>query len=339
MIFSDEEKQYYSRQNLLSEVSIEKQWQLKQSSVLVVGAGGLGATVLQILARAGVGKIGVVDFDTIDITNIHRQILYTYADVGKYKVDVAVENLKHINPFIHIEPYQLKISNTNVVELISNYDIVVDATDNFDAIYLINDACVLNNKILVFAAVQQHVGQVAVFNFNGSCNYRDVFPEIPMQLNNCNSIGVLNTAVNIIGTLQANEAFKVILELDNILCNKLLIYDVLNNTQQLLNIKKQYNFQFKNLKHHNKDISEIDVDDLAQLNPLEYYLIDVRSAYEHQQENIGGLNFPLGILEDKLQELDKNKQIIFYCNTNVRSKTAAKVARKIGFENVIILSR
>jgi molybdopterin/thiamine biosynthesis adenylyltransferase/rhodanese-related sulfurtransferase len=329
MKLSEDEIAYYSRQILLHDFSIEKQLLLKQASVFVIGAGGLGCTVLQMLASAGVGIIGVLDYDVIEVSNLNRQILYTQHDVGQTKAEVASKRLRAINPYIEINSFAEKLNAENIKSIIQEYDIVVDATDNFDTKYLINDACVLYQKTLVFAAVQQYEGQVAVFNYHNSCNYRDIFPEIPNHDNNCNTVGVLNTAVNIIGTLQATEVLKIILKAENILQNKILIYHVLNNNFRIINISKQYDFIFKDLNHHIKKIpNSITIEELSNLPKDDYILIDVRTAFEHKQENKGGINIPLENLEEELQKMNANKMLVFYCNTNVRSQKAIKIANK-----------
>lgn len=339
MIFTEEEIQYYSRQNLVSVFSVEKQQLLKNARVVVVGAGGLGTTVLQILARAGVGNIGVVDYDKIEISNIHRQILYTYHDIGQYKVDVASTQLQKINPFIAIHEHNLRVSASTIFDLFSNYDIVVDASDNFETKYLINDACVLYNKTLVFAAVQQTEGQVAVFNYNNnSTNYRDIFPIQPKQWNDCNTIGVINTAVNIIGTLQANEVLKIILHLDDVLFDKMLTYDVLSGSQQVFGITEKQAFSYTDLAHHHV-VKQISEKDLATMKPEEYRLIDVRSAYEHKKDNGLGVNIPLETIEEKLMEFNKSTLLIFYCNSQNRSRHAAQIAENIGFKQVFTLAK
>ena len=225
----------YSRQMILDEIGYAGQEKITNARVLVIGAGGLGCPILKYLASCGVGTLGIVDFDKIEIHNLHRQILYDVADVGKQKVTVAKEKLNNSYPHITIEIYNELLNEENAQKLISNYDIIVDGSDNFHTRYLVNDTCVQLHKPLVYGSIYNYEGQVSVFNVNGSKHLRDIFPEAPNNedVPNCNENGVLGTLPATIGSIMAHETIKLILGLPT-LTNQLLIIDTLTwNTSKL----------------------------------------------------------------------------------------------------------
>ncbi|QSB26799.1 HesA/MoeB/ThiF family protein [Flavobacterium sp. CLA17] len=219
----------YNRQTILPEIGDEGQGKIKKASVLVIGAGGLGCPVLQYLSTAGVGTIGIVDFDTIEIHNLHRQILYTENEIGLPKASTAKKVLEKLNPLIQVIAIEEKITPENASELIQYYDIIIDGSDNFKTRYLVNDTCVSLKKTLVYGSILKFDGQLAVFNHKGSKNLRDLFPEMPdpKDVPNCNMNGVLGTLPGIIGTMMAHETLKVILELPS-LKNELVLFNTLN---------------------------------------------------------------------------------------------------------------
>lgn len=219
----------YNRQTILPEIGDEGQEKLKKAKVLVIGAGGLGCPVLQYISTAGVGSIGIIDFDTIEIHNLHRQILYTENEIGQLKAVVAKEVLSELNPLIKVEAITEKLTLENASKIIEQYDIVVDGCDNFTTRYLVNDTCVALQKPLVYGSILKFEGQVAVFNHNGSKNLRDLFPEMPdpKDVPNCNLNGVLGTLPGMIGTMMAHETLKLILELPT-LKNELVLFNTLN---------------------------------------------------------------------------------------------------------------
>lgn len=225
----------YQRQLILKGFGAEAQQKLLSASVLVIGAGGLGCPVLQYLTAAGVGSIGIVDDDVVALSNLHRQVLYNVQMIGKPKVSCAVEVLQQLNPQVKFNIYNERLTNRNVVTILSSYDLVIDGSDNFATRYVVNDACVLLNKPLIYGAVSQYEGQVAVFNVQQenerSANYRDLFPHPPKQgeVLNCEEAGVLGVVPGIIGTMMANEAIKVITETGEPLINQLLTYDARSN--------------------------------------------------------------------------------------------------------------
>ena len=219
----------YNRQTILPEIGDEGQEKLKKAKVLVIGAGGLGCPVLQYIATAGVGFIGIMDFDTIEIHNLHRQILYTENEIGKEKSLIAKEVVSKLNPLIEVVAINVKLTSENASKIIQHYDVIVDGSDNFATRYLVNDTCVEFHKPLVYGSILKFEGQVAVFNHNGNKNLRDLFPEMPdsKEVPNCNLNGVLGTLPGIIGTMMAHETLKLILELPT-LKNELVLFNTLN---------------------------------------------------------------------------------------------------------------
>ncbi|MNX29694.1 putative adenylyltransferase/sulfurtransferase MoeZ [compost metagenome] len=219
----------YNRQTILPEIRDEGQEKLKKARVLVIGAGGLGCPILQYIATAGVGFIGIMDFDTIEIHNLHRQILYTENEIGKEKSLVAKKVVSKLNPLIQIEAINEKLTLDNAPAIIQQYDVIVDGSDNFATRYLVNDTCVQFQKPLVYGSILKFEGQIAIFNHNGSKNLRDLFPEMPdpKEVPNCNLNGVLGTLPGIMGTMMAHETLKLILELPT-LKNELVLFNTLN---------------------------------------------------------------------------------------------------------------
>ena len=228
-MLSKKEIQRYSKQLLIPEIGMKGQERLKNAKVLVIGAGGLGCPVLQYLAAAGIGKIGIVDFDIIDESNLQRQVLYTTQDVGKIKAVVASEKIALLNPLIDIKTWNCKLEPGNAIEIISGFDIVVDCTDNFETRYLINDACVLLNKPFVYGGIHKFEGQLSVFNYLTGPTYRCAFPEThseEIQLN-CSITGVIGTLPGIVGTLQANEVIKIITGVGEVFSGKIMLFNAL----------------------------------------------------------------------------------------------------------------
>ncbi|MEW6468508.1 MAG: HesA/MoeB/ThiF family protein [Bacteroidota bacterium] len=230
--FSKDELIRYSRQLMLGEIGIAGQQKIRAAKVLVVGAGGLGCPLLQYLCGAGVGAIGIVDFDTVELHNLHRQILYGSNDVGKPKAAVAAEKLKSQNPHVQLNVHETMLDEKNAEDIISAYDIVADGSDNFMTRYLVNDACVKLNKPLVYGSIFRFEGQLAVFNYKGGSNLRDIYPQPPdpEEVPNCSETGVLGMVPGIIGTYMALNVIQVILGKTGI-SDKLILFDLLGNTQ------------------------------------------------------------------------------------------------------------
>jgi molybdopterin/thiamine biosynthesis adenylyltransferase/rhodanese-related sulfurtransferase len=355
-VLSTEEKLRYDRHLLLPEIGMEGQHKLKNASVLVIGAGGLGCPALLYLAAAGVGKIGIVDFDVVDISNLPRQILFSAEDAGKKKCIVAKEKLEKQNPFIQIQSYDVKLSPDNAFEIIYDYQIVVDGSDNFPTRYLLNDLCVKLDKPLVSGSVFKFSGQVGVFNLNGSGSYRCLFPHPPSpeEMPDCDTIGVLGVLPGIIGAMQASEAIKIITGFGDVLANQLMILDLKKNQQQLISYtpNEEIILQTKNLpvltdeeyqlfcspkKDDPLEVKEILPEKLKQMirEQADFELIDVREQHERSVISLGGELFPLNTLLQHANEISKEKQVIFYCKTGARSQAGIRqLQEEFGFRNL-----
>ena len=336
----------YQRQIILKEFGEAGQQKLQQSKVLVIGAGGLGCPALQYLAAAGVGTIGIVDDDVISISNLHRQVLYSTFDIGCSKAEKAKHTLTRLNPDINIIAHNERLTTQNALAIIGAYDIVIDGTDNFASRYLINDACVLLSKPLVYGAVSQFEGQVAIFNYqnkNGevSVNYRDLFPNPPKdgEVLNCAEAGVLGVLPGIIGTMQANETIKLITGMGEPLINSLLTYNALNNRVYEISLtarkenttqipKTKTGFQQMNydwLCSSNNHQFEIDAAAFDHLRDTESVdIIDVREPGELPVPV--GFNYtqiPLSQFKGKTDTI-KNERVIVFCQSGKRSLQAAQ---------------
>jgi molybdopterin/thiamine biosynthesis adenylyltransferase/rhodanese-related sulfurtransferase len=340
-MFNSEELKRYSRHLLLSEIGEEGQRNLKAAKVLVVGAGGLGCPVLQYLAAAGVGTIGIVDYDVVEESNLQRQILYTSEDVGKPKAIVAKTKLAAQNPHIIIVSHPVQLSSENALEIFAAYDSVVDGSDNFATRYLVNDACVILGKVLVFASIFRFEGQVSVFNYKNGPTYRCLYPEPPAdgEVPGCSETGVIGVLPGIAGTLQANEVIKIITGIGEPLNGKLLVFDALNMQFNIFNVKvNPSNLILKELKSVSvfcAAIKELSGEEIAEaLKERSAVVIDVRSPEEHQQGNIGGKNIPLNELEHKLEQFSKDTSFVFYCASGTRSKKAVLLAEKKGYSSL-----
>jgi molybdopterin/thiamine biosynthesis adenylyltransferase/rhodanese-related sulfurtransferase len=324
----------YSCQLSLPGFNEAKQQLLQNAKVLIVGAGGLGCPAVQYLTAAGVGTIGIADDDVVSIGNLHRQILYTPAEVGKKKAIVATQKLQEQNPQIKIIPIVERVTAENAMQLIQQYNIVVDGTDNFDTRYLLNDVCVLLNKPVVYGAIYQYEGQVSVWNIvnedgTHSPNYRDVFPEVDgSQIPNCAEGGVIPTLAGIIGCMQANEVIKYITQTGELLAAKILILDA--ETLQSRVIKLAHATKTNITKMPETFIvPTISINDVKRnLKKNEYELIDVRSDEEREQFNIGGQHIPITKLKETPLTLSNNKATVFYCASGKRSAEAVKHIKK-----------
>lgn len=327
----------YERQLVLKGFGREAQQKLLEAKVLVIGAGGLGCPALQYLAAAGVGVIGIVDHDSISLNNLHRQILYSTDEIGKSKSEVASVKLKGLNPEITIQAYPIKIIRSNILELLSTYDFILDCTDNFVSRYLINDACVLLKKPLVFAAVSGYEGQIAVFNVpdeaGHSTNYRDLFPIPPKpgEIPNCAESGVLGVLPGIIGTMQAAEAIKLITGLKGALINKLLNYNLLLQEFYQVTIPISENNAYNSIMKEDFIASHDTYEEIegAKMDTLikdhNAIVVDVREYAELPK--LGGSNYqqiPMSVLnEDSLSAIG-NRHIVLICQHGIRSLHAAE---------------
>ncbi|MGB3587006.1 MAG: molybdopterin-synthase adenylyltransferase MoeB [Tunicatimonas sp.] len=360
--FSKEELERYSRHLIIPEFNIEGQRRLKAAKVLVVGTGGLGAPLLSYLVAAGVGTIGIVDFDTVDDSNLQRQVLFTVDDVGRPKVEAAAERLRKQNPFVNIKIYHTALTSQNALEIIKEYDVVADGTDNFPTRYLMNDACVLLNKVNVYASIFRFEGQAAVFNYTDQegktgPNYRDLFPAPPPpgMIPSCAEGGVLGVLPGILGSLQANEVIKVITGVGEPLSGRLFVFDALTFETRTLKIHRDpanplngenptqtalidYD-QFCGIFPHEEKspVKEISVHELQELirGNRNLQLIDVREPYEYDIANLGGELIPLKQLEGKVGEIATDRQVVIHCRSGKRSQQAIEqLEKKHGFTNL-----
>ncbi len=338
-MFSTEENKQYNRHFILDKIGKEGQLKLKKSKVLVIGAGGLGCPVLQYLTAAGVGTIGIIDNDTVDRSNLQRQILYTIDDIGKPKTSCAVNRLQQLNPFVSFKTYKEWLTTKNAVSIFSQYDIIVDGSDNFQTRYLCNDATILTKKPLVYGAIYKFEGQVSVFNYQNGPSYRCLFPTPPPinSIPNCSEIGVLGVLPGIIGTLQANEVLKIICELNGVLTGKLLTLNSLSLQQNILKFSKNKRTTVTKLldsyevfcgieSNSSNEISPLELKELLQTKNLT--LLDVRKTIERDIFHIGGLHIPLHKIEAEIESLKNIDSIIVYCQVGQRSSIAAKILLK-----------
>ena len=360
--FNKQELERYSRHLIIPEFNIEGQRKLKAAKVLVVGSGGLGAPLLQYLAAAGVGTIGIVDFDVVDESNLQRQVLFTVADVGRPKVEVAKERLAAQNPHINIITYNTQLTSQNALDIVKDYDVVADGTDNFPTRYLVNDACVLLGKVNVYASIFRFEGQASVFNYkyeDGTLgpNYRDLFPEPPPAglVPNCAEGGVVGVLPGILGSIQANEVIKVITGLGEPLAGKLFIFDTLAFDTRVLKLTRDENNplngknptltklidyeQFCGIGDVEEDLNvkEVSVQELRSLkgNGEAFQLIDVREPFEFEIAEIGGTLIPLKEVTDRMDEIAFDKKVVVHCRSGVRSAKAIKrLEEKYGFQNL-----
>lgn len=356
MMLSKEELLRYNRQIILPQLQGEGQEKLKKAKVLVIGAGGLGSPTLFYLAAAGVGRLGLLDFDKVDISNLQRQILYTTKDVGKSKAAIAASRLTELNPNVQFDVHEVSINSGNALQLIAPYDLVIDGSDNLPTRYLVNDACVLSGKPLIYGAIFQFEGQVSVFNElkkdgTRGPNYRDLFPvpPPPEMVPACNEAGVLGVLPGIIGTMQANEAIKVLTGIGTTLSNRLMVFDALDFTTYHLQVEPNLNRptiselidyeEFCNPSSARK-YNEATVEEVCALlkENENVQLIDVREPSEFEAGNIGGINIPLGLLEEQLNKVDKKKSIVLICKSGARSGKAASKLVEIGYSHVSNLS-
>lgn len=320
----------YSCQVALPGFGQKGQQLLQQAKVLIVGAGGLGCPAAQYIAACGIGTLGIADDDTVSLSNLHRQLLYTPADAGKLKVTVAAERLGQQNPDIKITPHAIKVTGANVLQLFEQYDVIVDGTDNFDTRYLLNDAAVILGKPLVYGAIYQYEGQVAVWNIGNedgsrSPNYRDLFPQVDAtQVPNCAEGGVIPTLAGIIGCMQANEVIKYLTGTGELLAGKLLTLDVQTMQSRVVKIGPVTKTNITCLPEA-VEIGTMTAQQVkAGMAAGTIELIDIRGSEEHEDFNIGGKHIPAYKLERSINELDNSKHLVLYCTIGKRSADVVK---------------
>jgi adenylyltransferase/sulfurtransferase len=358
---SQKELQRYSRHLMLPEIGLQGQIKLKKSKVLLVGAGGLGSPLAIYLAAAGVGTLGLVDFDVVDYTNLHRQVIHNTDDVGKLKITSAKEKISKLNPEVTLITYETALTAKNALEILKDYDLVVDGTDNFPTRYLVNDACVLLNKVNVYGSIFHFEGQVSLFGMKDGPCYRCLFPEPPDPglIPSCAEGGVLGVLPGIIGLLQANEAIKLICEIGEPLKGRLLYFDALKMKFKEMKIRKDPKCplcgdnrsihtlidyqQFCGIPHpeNKKEKSMSDAIGLMSVQELQkrlqdkktdFILVDVREEKEYAIAHIeGAILKPLSELEFDYEDLSKDQEIAIHCRTGGRSMRACQFLQTKGY--------
>ena len=348
----------YSRHLIMPEVGMEGQQRLKAARVLCIGAGGLGSPLALYLTAAGVGTLGVVDFDVVDYTNLQRQIIHSTADVGRKKLDSAAEKLKGINPFLHLRTFEIKLTSANALELFREFDVVADGTDNFPTRYLVNDACVLTGKPNVYGSIFRFEGQASVFATEQGPCYRCLYPEPPPPglVPSCAEGGVLGILPGLVGVLQATEVLKLILGIGDPLIGRLLLIDSLGMKFRELKLRKNsecpacgihptitklidYN-EFCGIRGEEKPVEagipEMQVEELKRRLDAgeDVFILDVREPHEYQICNLGGHLIPLGDLPKRVNELDTSREIVAHCKMGGRSAKAVQFLRQAGFTKV-----
>lgn len=360
ILFSKEELSRYDRHIIIPDFGFDAQKKLKAAKVLVIGSGGLGSPALLYLAAAGVGTIGIIDFDVVDDSNLQRQVLFGVDEIGEPKVEAAKKRLQSLNPYIDIKVYNQQLTSQNALDIIKDYDVVADGTDNFPTRYLVNDACVLLGKPNVYASIFQFEGQVSVFNYGNKDgepgpNYRDLYPTPPPPglVPSCAEGGVLGVLPGIIGSLQALEVIKVITGVGETLSGRFYIFDALNFESRTFKIKRNpanplngehptitelidYE-QFCGMKAVEKPIKEITAKELydLQVRGEDIQVIDVREPHEYEIANIGGQLIPLATVTDNAQKIDRHKMVIVHCKMGGRSaKAIRELEENFGFDNL-----
>lgn len=327
----------------MPELGPEGQEKLKAAKVLVIGAGGLGCPVLLYLTAAGIGEIGIVDDDKVDESNLQRQVLYNTGDIGKYKVDAAVERLSAQNPFVKIIALRERLTGKNALKILAGYDIIVDGSDNFPTRYLVNDACVILNKPLVFGSVFKFEGQVSVFNYKGGPTYRCLYPEPPTpgEVPDCSEIGVMGVLPGIVGLLQANEVIKIVTGIGQPLSGQMVQFNALNmEFQTFVFAADLENKKIKELGDYEQfcglEVKEITPEELRVKKERgeKFQLIDVREESEYNGRNIDGELIPIGQLAANINKIATGIPVIIHCQSGTRSKRAAGFLMEHGFTNV-----
>jgi len=358
--FSKEELARYNRHIIIKGFGLEAQTKLKASRVLVIGSGGLGSPVLLYLAAAGVGNIGIVDFDVVDDSNLQRQVLFGVNEVGQPKAEAAKRRLESLNPYINIQVHNVQMTSKNALTLIEQYDLVADGSDNFPTRYLVNDASVLAGKPNVHASIFQFEGQISVFNYRNSSgelgpNYRDLYatPPPPGLVPSCAEGGVLGVLPGIIGSLQALEVIKVITGVGDVLSGRFFIFDALSFESRTFNLKRNpsnpinginptikelIDYEaFCSVKTVERPVKEITVRELHdwQVRGEDFQFIDVREQHEYDIVNLGAELVPLGEVSAYSDRIERQKKVVIHCKTGNRSaKAIRELEDKFGFNNL-----
>ncbi|CAN5609830.1 molybdopterin-synthase adenylyltransferase MoeB [soil metagenome] len=359
--FSSDEASRYARHFALQDVGREGQQKLRAAKVAIVGAGGLGSPVALYLAGAGVGRIGIIDFDDVDISNLQRQVLYTTADIGRPKVDVAAERLQQMNPHVDVVRHPIRLDRTNALEVLADYDMVIDGTDNFPTRYLVSDACVLLGRPYVYGSILRFEGQVSVFTGRTGPCYRCLFrePPPPGLVPSCAEGGVLGVLPGIIGSLQALEAIKLIIGRGNTLIGRLALFDALTFQWRELRLRRnpgcavcgdaptvtglidydEFCATGETMTEPQQSLPEITPTELKQRldNGDDLVLIDVREPFEWEIANLGDYGarlIPLGEVLERTDEIDAAAEIVLYCRSGARSAGALRQLRTRGYDRI-----
>jgi molybdopterin/thiamine biosynthesis adenylyltransferase/rhodanese-related sulfurtransferase len=361
-VLSNDEILRYSRHLIMPEVGMEGQQKLKAAKVLCIGAGGLGSPLALYLGAAGVGTLGIVDFDVVDYTNLQRQIIHTTDDVGRKKLDSAADKLKAINPFLNLRLFETKLTSANAVDLFREFDIIADGTDNFPTRYLVNDACVLTGKPNVYGSIFRFEGQASVFATEEGPCYRCLYPEPPPPglVPSCAEGGVLGILPGLVGVIQATETIKLILGVGDSLAGRLLLVDALGMKFRELKLRKNPECpacgkhrtitklidyeEFCGIRGQEEpagnDVPAISVQELKKKldAKADIFILDVREPHEYQICNLKGYLIPVGDLPKRVSELDSSREIIAHCRSGVRSAKAVNFLRRSGFKKVYNLT-
>jgi adenylyltransferase/sulfurtransferase len=358
---SRQEIERYSRHLTLPEVGRAGQLKLKAASVLLVGTGGLGSPLAMYLAAAGVGRLGIVDFDNVDYSNLQRQTIHGTGDVGRPKVVSAGETIASINPNVQVERFNEALTSANALQIAEPYDLIIDGTDNFPTRYLVNDVCVMQGKPNCYGSIFRFEGQASVFGYNGGPCYRCLYPQPPAPgvVPSCAEGGVLGVLPGIIGTIQAIEAIKIILGKGNVLSGRLLLFDALDMRFREMKVRRYrdcpicgekpsitelIDYQdFCGAPTPGSEAAKVQVQSPWDISPYDAqqrlrsgatHLLDVREPHEYEICNLGGQLIPLGQLPDRIGELNRSHPIIVHCKLGGRSAAAVQLLRDNGFENV-----
>ncbi|HEX8872589.1 MAG TPA: molybdopterin-synthase adenylyltransferase MoeB [Candidatus Acidoferrum sp.] len=359
---SKQEVLRYSRHLIMPEVGMDGQLRLKNAKVLLIGTGGLGAPLGLYLAAAGVGKLGLVDFDVVDFTNLQRQVTFGTSDVGKPKSEAARARLSNLNPDIQVEAFDTKLTSENALELFKGFDIIVDGTDNFPTRYLVNDACILLGKPNVYGSIFRFEGQITVFGMpEGPC-YRCLYPEPPPPglVPSCAEGGVLGVLPGIVGSIQAMETIKLILNSGRNLTGRLLLFDALEMSFREFKLRKNSAcpmcgdhrtihklidyYEFCGVRGEEAPAPDLNVPEITprelkarQNRGEDLFILDVREPHEYQICNLRGHLIPLGELPRRVHELDSSREIVAHCRSGKRSAEAVDFLRKAGFRKILNL--
>jgi len=330
----------YSKQIILDNIGQEGQNRLKKAKILIIGAGGLGCPILTYIAASGIGKIGIIDHDQITISNLNRQTIYNLNNIHKNKTYYSKQYIKRINPKCETSIYNYELNNQNAINIIKNYDIIIDASDNFNTRYIIDEICYKLHKIHIYGAINKYEGQISVFNYKNNTRYSDLYPkQLNLLNNNCNSTGIIGVMTSTIGTLQATESIKIILGIGEILNGITLIYNLLNNSFKKIKINPQKVIKTKQITYHY--LKYIKQHELNNSN-ISYIIIDVQNNTEFNKIHINQtINIPLRlfIYKKTIQFISKqsiNKMIILNCNTASRATTASNILLKNKISNYIL---